>query len=485
MPRFLSLLALVLLGAAPARAQWSVEALSQARRAPASASVGGKVYFAGGESAGTALDVVDVYDEATGLWTLESPLSVPRTFLAGAAVDHLVLFAGGTLDGVTETAVVDVLDTQTGTWSTATLSQARFWLSATTVGNKVMFAGGVTGGLGSSSAPSAVVDVYDAAVGPPSSPLAWSTTTLSVPRGDVAAVTVGDLALFAGGGDSAGGLATVDVYDDSTGSWSVTSLSQARIVGQMATAAVGTRAYFCGGRIAGSTMSAVVDVYDASSGLWSVESLSVARGHLAAAAVGNSLLCAGGLESGFVPSAVVDVLNAGTGGWSSSPALSQARADLASAVVGGKALFAGGSSGFGMPHAVVDVYEPVGLNYCLASPSSTGCAASIAATGSAGLAANDLVLSATCVPDQVFLFLHGATQLQLPFGDGFRCVGGGVLRISPAGLASGGLALRAVDLPAAGITSPGVRHFQCWFRDPAAGGAGFNTSDALTVELVP
>lgn len=25
----------------------------------------------------------------------------------------------------------------------------------------------------------------------------------------------------------------------------------------------------------------------------------------------------------------------------------------------------------------------------------------------------------------------------------------------------------------------------CWFRDPSAGGAGFNTSDALLVTLVP
>jgi len=41
-----------------------------------------------------------------------------------------------------------------------------------------------------------------------------------------------------------------------------------------------------------------------------------------------------------------------------------------------------------------------------------------------------------------------------------------------------------VDLSAFGIT-PGVLSFQCWFRDPDAGGANFNLSRALEVVFAP
>jgi hypothetical protein len=499
MQRFTSLLfllTLVPLAAAPAAAQWSTQALSQARLGPVAVSVGDLALFAGGEVAGTPSAVVDVYDDASGMWSTAKPLSVARTALAATRVGHLALFAGGADSLSTETAVVDIYDASKGApsnpaaWSTATLSQARFNLAATTVGSKAIFAGGATGGISSPNAiASDVVDIYDASKGAPSNPAAWSTATLSEARGALAAATAGNRALFAGGFTGAAASATVDIYDDTTGLWCTASLWQARA--RMGATAVGMRAYFGGGSIAGSTMTDVVDIYDASKGApcnpaaWSTAKLSVARGLASAAAVGNTILFAGGLQSGFVPSDVVDMLNVGTGHWSSSASLSQARAGMGATSVGGKALFAGGSSGFGSPHAVVDVYEPVGVNHCIAAVNSTGCAASISATGSTSLAANDLTLSSVCVPDGFFLFFHGASQAQAPFGNGYLCAGGGLVRIPPPSLASGGLAQKTVDLPSAGITSPGARNFQCWFRDPGAGGANFNLSDAIEITFVP
>jgi hypothetical protein len=32
---------------------------------------------------------------------------------------------------------------------------------------------------------------------------------------------------------------------------------------------------------------------------------------------------------------------------------------------------------------------------------------------------------------------------------------------------------------------PGTHRFQCWFRDPAAGGASFDLSNGLEVTFVP
>ncbi len=89
------------------------------------------------------------------------------------------------------------------------------------------------------------------------------------------------------------------------------------------------------------------------------------------------------------------------------------------------------------------------------------------------------------MPNAPFLYFHGSTQTEAPFGNGLRCVGGNVVRIGPVGVASGGVAQATIDLPSAGITSAGVRDFQCWYRNPAGGGAGFNLSDALEITCVP
>ncbi len=116
---------------------------------------------------------------------------------------------------------------------------------------------------------------------------------------------------------------------------------------------------------------------------------------------------------------------------------------------------------------------------------STGSPAVIRAFGSESLAANELVLEALSVPNTPFLFLRGTQPAQAPFGDGSLCVGGDITRIAPGGQASRNLARATLDLPSIGVHSPGVQYFQCWFRDPTILGAGFNTSNALSITFVP
>ncbi len=126
----------------------------------------------------------------------------------------------------------------------------------------------------------------------------------------------------------------------------------------------------------------------------------------------------------------------------------------------------------------------VGTNYCLVNPNSTGNAAIISYTGSCSIAFNDFTLTAQPVPNQSFLFFFGPTQSQAPFGNGFLCASGGLTRVNPPMFASGNVATRAIDLIGLGAM-PGTENFQCWFRDPMAGGAAFNTSDAIQVTLIP
>ncbi len=138
-------------------------------------------------------------------------------------------------------------------------------------------------------------------------------------------------------------------------------------------------------------------------------------------------------------------------------------------------------------NGVPDVDEALGSNYCTGAANSAGAGSSMGAVGSDIVADNDVTLSASDAPPGVSaLFYFGTSQIQAPFGDGFRCVGGSTVRIQPPlSVSGGGKALRTLDLasaPALGVIVPGADlNFQLWYRDQAAGMSGFNTSDGLNI----
>jgi len=128
-------------------------------------------------------------------------------------------------------------------------------------------------------------------------------------------------------------------------------------------------------------------------------------------------------------------------------------------------------------------------NYCTAAANSTGSGAIASASGSVSVSANSLTLSASPVPAEPGVFFYGPSQIQVPFGNGFRCVGGSVVRL-PITFATGGALTRPLDLtqlPAGSvpIAAGSTWNFQAWFRDPAAGGWGFNLSDGLEIVFAP
>ncbi|MCH2107048.1 MAG: integrin alpha [Planctomycetes bacterium] len=134
------------------------------------------------------------------------------------------------------------------------------------------------------------------------------------------------------------------------------------------------------------------------------------------------------------------------------------------------------------------------FNYCEGLVNSTGSRGEISWSGSTQHSVNTLTLSASGLPSSQFgLFFYGPNQIRIPFGNGLRCVGGGVYRLNPPALTdSQGELSRAVDFNAApmssgpGLVLPGSRwNFQFWYRDPAAGGANFNLTNGLTVPICP
>lgn len=126
-------------------------------------------------------------------------------------------------------------------------------------------------------------------------------------------------------------------------------------------------------------------------------------------------------------------------------------------------------------------------NYCTAAPNSTGLGAVISHTGSRSIAANTFALACSHLPpNSTGVFFFGDAQTSTPFGNGFRCVAGAVVRLTPYATANGaGDVASAIDFsaaPVAGAIQPGsTKYFQYWYRNPAAGGAGFNLSDGLSV----
>ncbi len=137
------------------------------------------------------------------------------------------------------------------------------------------------------------------------------------------------------------------------------------------------------------------------------------------------------------------------------------------------------------------VYDPPcagsAASYCVAAPNSTGVGALIGSSGSLSISANNFALTCTQLPPNTsHIYFFGPTQIQVPFGNGFRCVGGSSIRLNPPQTATPtGTSARAIDFtapPVLGNITPGsTRYFQCWYRNPAGGGAGFNLSDGLGV----
>ena len=156
--------------------------------------------------------------------------------------------------------------------------------------------------------------------------------------------------------------------------------------------------------------------------------------------------------------------------------------------------------GFNAPDvgtATMEVSETVppslGTPFCPGVANSTGAASEMTASGSLSVAANDLVITADNLPGgQVGVFFYAPNQLNggagLPFGDGLRCAGGTVFRIFPPTPVVANAATKTVNntLPSgAGIGAFLTQHFQFWYRDPGAGGAGFNLSTAMTLVFLP
>jgi WD40 repeat protein len=189
----------------------------------------GKVLVSGGWGNSGITGTAELYDPSTGTFTATGSFVTTRASNDATLLPNgKVLISGGSDDLGIRLATAELYDPSAGTFSaTGSLATARYGHTATLLHNgKVLVSGG-------NGAPSilATAELYD-----PSTGTFSATGALGTARyGDTATLLPNGMVLVSGGRTSSGGgassiLATAELYDSSTGTFSATgSLATTRV----------------------------------------------------------------------------------------------------------------------------------------------------------------------------------------------------------------------------------------------------------------
>ncbi|MDQ6740650.1 MAG: hypothetical protein M3021_09895 [Actinomycetota bacterium] len=328
----------------------------------------GQVLVAGGR-ARSDLRSAEVYDPTTGNWALTGDMHTTRlAHTATLLPNGTVLVAGGyTLvpgrPPVTLLASAELYDPATGEWTTTgSLATARANPTATLLASgKVLLGGGYTV-PGEPDETLASAELYDPATG------SWTATgSLATARyGHTATLLPNGTVLVAGGYHGGiftpGVLASAELYDPAAGTWTPTGgLATARYR-HTATLLPNGKVLIAGGYHAASTDSlASAEIYDAASGIWTATgSLSrVYAGHTAILLpTGKVLVAADADRLSSASVTATELYDPTTGSWADAGAMSAVRSNAtATLLIDGAVLVAGGYYGVTY-YASTELYDP-------------------------------------------------------------------------------------------------------------------------------
>jgi len=294
--------------------------------------------------------MAELYNPNTETWSATGSLNVAREEATATLLpDGKVLVAGGFGFDTNALTSAELYDPSTGIWSlTGSLKQARGAATATLLPDgQVLVAGGAPNTANSLASLSSA-ELYDPTTG------TWSLTgSLNVSRSAASATLLqnGKVLVFAGLQIPVNGnfniLSSAELYDASTGTWTPTgSLNVAR-QGTTATLLPDGRVLAAGGGAHNGAGLLQTELYDPTIGTWSPTgnlTLPTAIPMVSLLPDGQVLLTGGFYAGGFLN--ISEIYNPSSGTWSNTGSMSQGRIyGTATLLPDGTVLVAGGDGG--------------------------------------------------------------------------------------------------------------------------------------------
>ncbi|HQR36527.1 MAG TPA: kelch repeat-containing protein [Blastocatellia bacterium] len=347
-----------------ATGRWSVIANpALPRQAPLVALPNGKVLLIGGSNGENSLRDVEQFDPvaspAVGVWNLAQQYGGGRELTATVFADGRVLVAGGAIPSFISTTPTvqnktQIFSTASGWQLAGNLNTARYRHSATLLPNgQVLVAGGESATFSSLLS----AELYNPATN------TWrAAAPLSLPRRlHQAVLLTNGKVLLAGGASDIGDMGSAELYDATMDRWATTgSMSIARRYHTLILLADG-KVLATGGETNGAATSSA-ELYDPVTGMWKATgSLKTARRrHTATRLLNGKVLVTGGDNNGVLASS--EIYDPATGQWTSVSALNFARQNhTATLLDDGNVLIAAGADGDGRLQSA-ELFDPTSNN---------------------------------------------------------------------------------------------------------------------------
>jgi Fibronectin type III domain/Kelch motif len=329
---------------------------------------GGDALAIGGDSSSTIEKSVERYSTSSGTWQTVAPMNVARiAALAATLDDGRVLAAGGSGN-----ASAEVYDPQADTWTPVPggMRDARGAAGVAAFGQNGIAPLGVgrfllAGGM----SPTVHADIFDPSANSGAGAFTAAADMGTARQGPTEAALTDGRVLVAGGVGVSGVLATAEVYDPRSNTWTpVANSLTAPVAGASAAPIPGGKVLIFGGANGSPAIAPVTnaEIYDPATNRFT-PTAPMSHAHLLG--FGTSLadgrvLAGGGTESFFgTGNGAAEIYDPSIGGWyPTAPTPSSALESAATTLPTGQVLVAGGATGItgGPPTPIADteVFTP-------------------------------------------------------------------------------------------------------------------------------